>query len=119
MLAIEGVSAGYNGLAVVQDLSLEVAANEVFAIVELPKPQPNPDPKASTFPSAEELRKFGKTECPKKYKDYVGREYELSKLEIGYILPVQETWPSNRKLACYVYDAASRRLQGSVKGSNS
>jgi branched-chain amino acid transport system ATP-binding protein len=33
MLAIEGVSAGYNGLAVVQDLSLEVAANEVFAIV--------------------------------------------------------------------------------------
>ncbi len=33
MLAIEGVSAGYNGLAVVQDLSLDVNANEVFAIV--------------------------------------------------------------------------------------
>jgi hypothetical protein len=115
---------GANGATKQQDIVLKLDCglphvNEVFAIVELPKPQPNPDPKASTFPSAEELRKFGKTECPKKYKDYVGREYELSKLEIGYILPVQETWPSNRKLACYIYDAANRRLQGSVKGSNS
>jgi hypothetical protein len=113
---------GANGATKQQDIVLKLECglphqNEVFAIVELPKPDPKPDPKESTFPSPEELRKFGKTECPKKYEAYVGRAYELSKLEIGYILPVQETWPSNRKLACYVYDAANRRLQGSVKGT--
>lgn len=113
---------GANGATKQQDIVLKLDCglahqNEVFAIVELPKPDPKPDPKESTFPSAEDLRKFGKTECPKKYKDYVGKAYELSKLEIGYIFPVQETWPSNRKLACYVFDASNRRLQGSVKGS--
>lgn len=115
---------GANGATKQQDIVLKLECelphmNEVFAIVELPKPEPKEDPKESTYPGPEELRKFGKTECPKKYEAYVGKAYELSKLEIGYILPVQETWPSNRKLACYVFDASNRRLQGSVKSTGS
>lgn len=109
---------GANG-AKPQDIVLKLDCtqghvNEVFAIVEAPKPD---DPKDTTYPGDEALRKFGKVECPKHYEAYVGKPYELSKLEIGYILPGEATWPSNRKLACIVFDGTGRRVNTSVKGT--
>ena len=87
--------------------------NEVFAIVEYPLP----DPKAKTWPGDEALRKFAKVDCPKAFRDYVGKEYELSKLDISFLMPTESNWPSNRKIACLVNDRSEKRLEGSARGS--
>lgn len=93
---------------------------EVFAVVEYPAPDlKSADPKARDFPEDELLRKYAKTECPKRYQDYVGQRYELSKLELAYVLPTKANWPGNRKIGCDLFDATGHRLAGTVKNSKS
>lgn len=87
--------------------------NEVFAVVDAPWP----DQKDRTYPGDDTVRKAAKVECPKRYAEYVGRPYEVSRLEIGYLLPPESTWPSNRRIGCYVYLASGVRTTGSVKGT--
>jgi hypothetical protein len=87
--------------------------NEVFAVVDAPWP----DQKDRTYPGDDTIRKAAKVECPKKYAEYVGKPYEVSKLEIGYLLPPEASWPSYRRIGCYVYNAAGLRMEGSVKGT--
>ena len=52
------------------------------------------------------------------FKDFVGSDYELSELEIGYIPPTQEDWEIGlyRVVTCYVYVPDSQ-LSGSMQGS--
>lgn len=91
---------------------------EVFAVVEYPAPDPKAtDPKAREFPDDDVLRTFAKTECPKRYEAYVGQRYELSKLELAYLMPLEANWPSNRKIACEVYDVTGRKLDSTVRDS--
>jgi len=93
---------------------------EVFAVVEYPAPDPkSTDPKARDFPEDEVLRKFAKTECPKRYEDYVGQKYELSKLEIAFVMPLEANWPSSRKIGCDLYDVTGRKLDHTVRDSKS
>jgi hypothetical protein len=93
---------------------------EVFAVVEYPAPDPkSTDPAAREFPEDDVLRKFAKTECPRHYEDYVGQRYELSKLEIAYVMPQKANWPSNRKIGCELYDVTGRKFTGTVRGSKS
>ena len=93
---------------------------EVFAVVEYPAPDPkSTDPEARAFPEDEVLRKFAKTECPKKYEDYVGQKYELSKLEIAFVMPLEANWPSNRSIGCDLYDVTGRKLDKTVRDSKS
>lgn len=84
--------------------------DEIFAVIEAPMA----DPKVRTYPGEEALRKFAKTACPKTYDDYLGAPYELSKLEIGYLIPSESGWPGYRKIGCYVYDASERGAQGVI-----
>ncbi len=84
---------------------------EVFGVVDYTLP----DPKDLTYPGDELLRRFAKTECPKQYQAYVGQAYELSKYEIGYVIPPEANWPSNRKIGCTVVDGTGNRLATSVK----
>ena len=62
------------------------------------------------------LRTFAKVQCPKSFEAYVGTQYELSKLEVGYLLPSESAWPGYRDVGCYVYRGETR-VQGSVKDS--
>ncbi len=78
-----------------------------------------PDPKDTAYPGDEVLRRFAKIECPKQYQDYVGQAYELSRYEIGYVIPPEANWPSNRKIGCTVVDNTGNRLGASVKGAKS
>lgn len=91
---------------------------EVFAVVEYPAPDPkSTDPKAREFPEDEVLRKFAKTECPKAYESYVGRPYELSKLDIAYLMPLESNWPGNRKIGCDLFDTTGRKLDKTARDS--
>jgi len=54
------------------------------------------------------------------FEDFVGREYVLSVLEIGAIVPSFDSWTEedDRKIICFVFpDEAGRRLKSSVGGS--
>jgi hypothetical protein len=87
--------------------------NEVFAVI----PYVLPDPANAGYPGRDVLRRFGKLECPKRYEAYVGRAYELSKYEIGYVDPTENTWASNRSIGCYLYDGSDHLLVNTVKGT--
>jgi hypothetical protein len=87
--------------------------NEVFAVI----PYVLPDPSNPAYPGRDVLRRFGKLECPKRYEAYVGRAYELSKYEIGYVDPAESTWTSDRSIGCYLYDSSDRLLVNSVRAT--
>lgn len=85
--------------------------NEVFAVLDYPA---NDD----VFPGEKALETFAKRECPRRFADYVGKQYELSELEIGYQMPNSTNWRrGTQKIGCYVYDLSGNRLVGSVRGS--
>lgn len=70
-------------------------------------------------PADETLRRWADKVCLEQFKDFVGLEYVLSKLEIGTIVPSFESWTdqNDRNVICYVFpDEADRRLKSSVKG---
>ncbi len=70
------------------------------------------------YPGKTELERWSAIKCYETFKDFVGTDYELSALEIGYIPPVQEDWEIGlyRIITCYVYVPDSQ-LSGSMQGS--
>lgn len=91
---------------------------EIFAIVEYPAPDPKTtDPKAREFPGDDALRRFGRLECPKQFRAYVGTGYEVSSLEIGFLMPAESNWPSNRKISCLLQAPNGARRSGTARGS--
>lgn len=70
------------------------------------------------YPGKSELERWSAIQCYDAFKGFVGYDYELSKLEIGYIPPVQEDWEIGlyRIVTCYVYVPDSQ-LSGSMQGS--
>mgnify|MGYP001172073108 CR=1 FL=1 len=70
------------------------------------------------YPGKTELERWSAIKCYEAFKDFVGTDYELSALEIGYIPPVQEDWEIGlyRIITCYVYVPESQ-LSGSMQGS--
>lgn len=82
---------------------------------------------ASDHPAAEgapflrdEISEFANDECLDAFEDFVGEEYVLSQLEIGFLQPTYEAWISedfDRQVTCYVFPyEEDRRLQGSMSG---
>jgi len=70
------------------------------------------------YPGKTELERWSAVKCYEAFKDFVGSDYELSRLEIGYIPPTQEDWEIGlyRVVTCYVYVPDSQ-LSGSMQGS--
>lgn len=80
---------------------------------------------AADHPAAEgapflrdEISDFANDECLDAFEDFVGEEYVLSQLEIGFLQPAYEDWISedfDRQVTCYVFPyEEDRRLQGSM-----
>ena len=82
---------------------------------------PGPDPER--WPGDDALIRYAQSECPPRYGDFSGLPYELSELEVGWVLPDEQAWnEGDRTLACTVYDPsgtpeAPARLAGSMAGS--
>ncbi len=70
------------------------------------------------YPGKTELERWSAIKCYEAFKNFVGLDYELSELEIGYIPPAQEDWEIGlyRIVTCYVYVPGSQ-LSGSMQGS--
>ena len=67
--------------------------------------------------------RYAQAVCPPRYGEFSGLPYELSELEVGWVLPDEEAWnEGDRTLACTVYDPSGTsdepaRLAGSIAGS--
>lgn len=75
------------------------------------------------WPGEEALARYAQLVCPKAFDPWAGIPYELSSLEIGWILPDESTWSTGKRVVtCTVYDPASApdapvRLVGSMAGA--
>lgn len=70
------------------------------------------------YPGEDAVRRFAKLECAKAFEPYVGRSYEVSSLELGYLLPTEDDWPGRRIVACWLRTADDDgKLVGSKRGS--
>lgn len=92
---------------------------EVFAVLEYPvDPVALADPNTKTWPGDETLRKWAKAECPRHVRDYVGVEYELSRYEVTFRVPTEDTWLSDRTVTCLIEAPGdNQRLSGSARDS--
>ena len=73
------------------------------------------------YPSSEELDEWAERRCYEKFANFVGEEYELSQLGIGFRPPTDETWSDplrpHREVMCYVNAWEGGRVMGSARGS--
>ena len=70
------------------------------------------------WPGQDVLERFARQTCPGPFDAWVGTPYELSTLEIAWVLPEESAWNNGeRTLGCTVYDPAVERLAGSQAGS--
>jgi hypothetical protein len=67
---------------------------EVFAVVG------HPGGAAAAHPGEETLRRFARLECPRRFGDYVGARYELSRYGLAFELPTPEQWPASPAVGC-------------------
>ncbi|OWY63427.1 hypothetical protein B7486_53195 [cyanobacterium TDX16] len=71
------------------------------------------------FPGDARVQELGERGCLVAFGEYVGTSYEVSALEIGLILPTQESWEAigDREVVCSVHRADGAQLDRSVRGS--
>lgn len=73
-------------------------------------------PDISAYPGLDALTAEARLRCPPLFADWVGTPYELSELEISWVLPEPESWAEgNRVVGCTVWDPATERKAGSVR----
>jgi len=71
-------------------------------------------------PSYDENRidDFAAGVCYSAFEPYVGRSYETSTLEIGWLIPTADSWSQgDREVTCVLYDMNLQRLLRSARGS--
>lgn len=85
--------------------------NEVYFVGEMDEATSTP------FPGADAVTEFADSTCFDAFEDYVGQQYELSALEIGYLIPTEESWLlADREVVCFVFSRSGPELEGSVEG---
>lgn len=87
--------------------------NEVYAIVE------HPGASGDLYPGDDALISFADELCYGGFEAFVGRQYELSDLEIGHIRPSGESWDDgDRTIHCFVFQRDGEKLTGTAQGAN-
>ena len=69
------------------------------------------------FPGSSELQRWGTEVCYEDFAGFVGELYELSRLEIGVIVPDEPSWTAGlyRTVACFVRAGDGELLSGSMR----
>ena len=76
----------------------EPHSEEIFAAVTLPN---------GDFPGMEAINAQAEDLCITEFEDFVGLSYEESVLDVGGIMPSEESWPQgDRRILCTIYDPA-------------
>jgi|GEM_PF-1091154 len=72
-----------------------------------------PDVSDLAWPGDDALITAAKRVCPPPFEPFVGIAYELSELEIGWVLPTQSSWNNgDRTVGCTIYLPNDERMAG-------
>lgn len=83
---------------------------EVFALFDL---------LPGDFPGDSEVTDLAAAGCTgERFSDYVGTDYEVSRFEVSFLQPTEQTWDAvdDREIVCLAVSATGDPLLGSVEG---
>lgn len=71
------------------------------------------------WPGDERVHELAQRGCLVRFGEYVGAPYEVSTLEIGLLMPTEQTWTQidDREVVCTVHRSDGTRLEQSAEGS--
>jgi hypothetical protein len=71
------------------------------------------------WPGDTRVHQLAERGCLVRFGEYVGAPYEVSTLEIGLLMPTEQTWTEidDREVVCTVHRADGTRLEQSAEGS--
>jgi hypothetical protein len=92
---------------------------EVFGVVEFDDSALRPPSGASPgFPGQDALGADARLHCPPLFAQWVGLPYEVSELELSWVVPNEQSWANgSRTIGCTIYDPFTERLTGSTRDS--
>ncbi|MFZ3453247.1 septum formation family protein [Arthrobacter sp. 7Tela_A1] len=102
-------------------------AEEVDAVDVLPCTQPHDsevyaamDMEAGAYPGEETVDTTAQDFCLAEFQPYIGADYSVSALDIGYLTPTPTSWTlgNDREILCTVYRVDGEKLSTTVKNSN-
>ena len=102
----------------------DTAFDEVSSLPGVPCSEPHDneayavfDVTLDSYPDVDTMSELANFSCVERFKDFVGRDYESSSLDVIAMYPSPESWSQNdREVVCAVYDMEAVKLTGSVKG---
>lgn len=92
---------------------------EVFGVFEFDDRVLLPTSGASPgFPGQDALAADARLRCPPLFAQWVGMPYEVSQLEMSWIVPDSDSWANgNRVIGCTIFDPFTERLTGTTRDS--
>lgn len=102
-------------------------AEEVADVDVLPCTEPHDsevyaamDIDAGAYPGEEAVDTMAQDFCLAEFQPYVGADYSVSALDVGYLTPTPMSWTlgNDREILCTVYRVDGEKLSTSVKNSN-
>jgi hypothetical protein len=92
---------------------------EVFATIEFDDTALRPPSGSSPgYPGQDALAADARLRCPPLFAQWVGMPYELSELEMSWVVPDGDSWANgNRVIGCTIFDPFTERLTGSTRDS--
>ncbi len=102
-------------------------AEEISDVDVLPCTEPHDsevyaamDIAAGAYPGEEAVDTMAQDFCLAEFQPYVGTDYSVSALDVGYLTPTPTSWTlgNDREILCTVYRVDGEKLSTSVKDSN-
>ena len=75
---------------------------------------------AGAYPGEEAVDTMAQEFCLAEFQPYVGTDYSVSALDVGYLTPTPTSWTlgNDREILCTVYRVDGEKLSTTVKNSN-
>lgn len=72
----------------------------------------------STYPGPAQMGEMADEVCLESFQPFVGRSYETSALEFGWLTPTSDSWgQGDRVITCFIFDLDFEKLTGSMRGT--
>lgn len=92
---------------------------EVFGVFEFDDAAlrpPTGDP--AGFPGQDALAAAARLQCPPLFSQWVGMPYEVSVLELSWVVPNEQAWNNgDRTIGCTIFDPFTERVIGTTRDS--
>jgi hypothetical protein len=83
--------------------------NEVYGLFDLPD---------GDYPGADAVQEAAVLGCYERFEGFVGRDYESSRLDFGWLHPTSESWDNgDHEVICMLSELSGEQLIGSMKDS--